>query len=761
MADENKIQLDVELTESSIEGSFKAIDSRAEKSAKASAAVFGEYFQKQEQDLKDSIGRLVGETRKVAEKSAKESAAVFAEAFKRQDEVYKASVKQNIDNAIKALTGGDGLKKSAQESASVFEEAFAKSIKKVDPITVPVEVPSSPLAVKGLADLAGGFYLLKTAALAAKEAVAATVDQIVQGEEKIKLEKRFEVLATQAGIAADVLKNDMNQAVRGLVDDDRLLQIASESFVQLGNNAKQLPQILDLARKTYKVFGGEVTSNTEAIIRAVETGNKRAITQIGLYVDLEKAVKNFARQAGTVPELLSQSQVQQARLNAVLAEGGERFKNISAEAIGAKDAMTKASVSFKELGDELSKIAAKNFGGVLSSISNAVSESVNSVTEGLRRTRPAETVDEIVVKMTTLRTKVSEYQSQLEQLGTATNTAFGANLRAGLITAEQQLEQYADRLDKMQMEQASALARGGGETPQDDGRASAEFLRRKQDLVNKVQELNAQAAASDVALAQQELATLQSNETAKTSVSQAAAAQRNALDVLQYQLKLQAAQQYEQQKAQLEKFFADNGVNDADLKNQAREALESQHVNNLLKIEQKYQEDRKKIQKASNDVAYNATQSALGQIATLQQNATGELAEIGKAAAITKATIDGYVAVQSALAQVPYPFNFAAAALVGVAAAANVAKIASVGGGGGSSAFSPATGGGSAGIGVGDLSPIVEAPKPEDTEPQTPKTEINLTIQGNVLDRRETGLAIAEILEEQFADQGLSVRGAV
>jgi hypothetical protein len=70
-------------------------------------------------------------------------------------------------------------------------------------------------------------------------------------------------------------------------------------------------------------------------------------------------------------------------------------------------------------------------------------------------------------------------------------------------------------------------------------------------------------------------------------------------------------------------------------------------------------------------------QSSLGTIATLQSNATGTAFEIGKAAAIANATIDGIAAVQKALASAPPPFNFALAAVVGVATAANVSKIAS------------------------------------------------------------------------------------
>lgn len=69
--------------------------------------------------------------------------------------------------------------------------------------------------------------------------------------------------------------------------------------------------------------------------------------------------------------------------------------------------------------------------------------------------------------------------------------------------------------------------------------------------------------------------------------------------------------------------------------------------------------------------------STLGTIATLQSSSSKELFAIGKAAGIATATIDGIGAVQKALSSAPPPFNFALAALVGVATAANIAKIAS------------------------------------------------------------------------------------
>jgi hypothetical protein len=748
MADENKIQLDVELSDSSIDKSFKAIDDRAEKSAKQSAAVFGEAFQRQEQDLKSSIDRIVGETKKVAQKSAKESAAAFAEAFEKQDKIYRASVKQNIDNAIDAITGSSRVKKSAQESASVFEEAFAKEItgnKTIDNALnaiLPAANASSALGV-GFARLLGPVGLVTAGVTALGVAAKQSIDLIVAGESEIKLDKKFEILAAQAGIAGSALRDDLTKAVDGLVGQSELLEVASQSFVQLGNNAKQLPQILELARKTYAVFGGDVVKNTEAITNAIFTGQTRQLKQLGILVDTEKVYKEYARSIGTVVPLLNEQQKQQAILNEVLSQGNERFKNVDAESGKATTAIGKFNVALKDLRDNVSILASNALSGFASSVTNAVTSALQSINQAIDPS-PAARLRELDASIEKTRQSIESYKKSIEGFGALEqhlDAGFSANrVRVLNVELEKQIK-LRDELKAKIESSAPAIAEGGG------GGSSAvsdEYLRRRQELVTKVQALNEQLQQSELQLAQDEF---QRNQN-KTN-----------LELLTYEQRLAAAMKFEQDKAALEKFYKDNGVVDEELRNQGREALEMQHVNNLLKIDKGYADQKKKIEKTANDQSYAATSTALSQIATLQENATGELAAIGKAAAITKATIDGYVAVQNALAQVPYPFNFAAAALVGVAAAANVAKIASAGpgGGGGSAAFTPVTGGGS----TGDISsPVVEAPAPEDTVAQTPGTAINLTINGNVLDRRETGLEIAQILEEQFADQGLTIRGA-
>lgn len=86
----------------------------------------------------------------------------------------------------------------------------------------------------------------------------------------------------------------------------------------------------------------------------------------------------------------------------------------------------------------------------------------------------------------------------------------------------------------------------------------------------------------------------------------------------------------------------------------------------------------KSFEESTNSERVSNMKSTLGTISTLAESENKTLQGIGKAAAISTATIDGIVAVQKALASAPPPFNYALAATVGVATAANVAKIAGV-----------------------------------------------------------------------------------
>lgn len=91
--------------------------------------------------------------------------------------------------------------------------------------------------------------------------------------------------------------------------------------------------------------------------------------------------------------------------------------------------------------------------------------------------------------------------------------------------------------------------------------------------------------------------------------------------------------------------------------------------------EQTAAQARAKVDLMMHEERVRNAQTIFGNLATLQQSGNRKLAAIGRAAAISQATIDGVLAVQKALASTPPPANYALAAAVGAAAAANVAKI--------------------------------------------------------------------------------------
>jgi hypothetical protein len=89
---------------------------------------------------------------------------------------------------------------------------------------------------------------------------------------------------------------------------------------------------------------------------------------------------------------------------------------------------------------------------------------------------------------------------------------------------------------------------------------------------------------------------------------------------------------------------------------------------------------KENLDKAYLDARLQNASTVLGNLSVLQNSKSKEVAAIGKAAAIAQATIDGYRAVQAALAGPPGPpWSYAIAASTGVATAANVAKIAGIG----------------------------------------------------------------------------------
>jgi hypothetical protein len=736
MADENKIQLDVELNENSVDSSFKKVDERAAKSAKESAAVFGEYFQRQENALQDSIKRIVGNTSKETVKSARESAKVFEESFKQENQA---------------------------------------------------------LRIKGLADLTAGLFLLKTAAEVAGKAIKETLNFVIAGEGELKLDQKFSELSKQAGVFSDVLQNQLRKSVQGLVTDTDLLLTANEAFVLLGNNARRLPEIVELARKTYAVFGGDVVANTQAITNAIASGQTRSLRQLGLIIDSQKAYKDYADAIGTVVPLLTEQQRQSALLSAVLEKGQDRFRNVSAESGKATDSFQRLKVQTTQLIDQLSILAAKTLGKTFADAADGATSYLKKIEQGVKLTNEKNTsIEGLQHQIKVYSAMIANTEDNLKKYNRVEKYFLESDTKQGIEKKKAALADYQKKLlelyrqqeDLFEQTRKNAASMGGDQVDT----SSAEYLARREQLAIKIQELNNQVAQSEVQLAQEQFNRLRDGAN---------------LEALVNQQRLQAVSQYEQQKAQLEKFFHDNGAVDKASRDQGIEALETAHKNRLLQIENQYQEQKRQIfiegetqaltfsqlfadimvgmELQAQDTAANASKifRNLGRtmLQTIGQGAGQAFAAFGQAVAQGENALEAFgksllntmgqmaiqLGTQFILQGIAYTYAGLANGPPLIAAGAALATFGGVLSAVGGVGPRGVTGGGSAGVagtGLDTTNPFSERFRPEDVGPETPQTAINLTINGNVLDRRQTGLEIAQILEEQFADQGLSVRGA-
>lgn len=101
------------------------------------------------------------------------------------------------------------------------------------------------------------------------------------------------------------------------------------------------------------------------------------------------------------------------------------------------------------------------------------------------------------------------------------------------------------------------------------------------------------------------------------------------------------------------------------------------HQAAMIQAYQTYANQMTAIDKDRGQLQLQTAADVFGQLATLSSSGNRKIAAVGKAAAIAEAIIQGILAVQRALASAPPPLNFALAAAVGVATAANIAQMRS------------------------------------------------------------------------------------
>lgn len=203
-----------------------------------------------------------------------------------------------------------------------------------------------------VSDLGKAFVSVGTVAGVAAAAVLAVktaIDLSEEAEHIKQVNKSFESLAENAGLAADVIKSQLIKATKGLADDTEVLQAANRAIIEMGGNAAKIPETMELARKYTAAFGGELIQNFEGINHALATGSERMLRQYGITVDTDKAQREYAKSLGIGVQFLTDAGKKQAVMNEALEEAKKKFAGVDESISQTTQNMKKMSVSLSEI----------------------------------------------------------------------------------------------------------------------------------------------------------------------------------------------------------------------------------------------------------------------------------------------------------------------------------------------------------------------------------------------------------------------------
>ena len=309
---------------------------------------------------------------------------------------------------------------------------------------------------------------------AAVYAVKKTLDLTMEAEAIHKVNAQFDLLAQNAGQFPEHLRSGLEKSVDGLMDMEDVLHLANKAIVELGVNAGKIPEIMEMARKVTNVFGGELGDNFAKISQAAATGNTRLLRTMGIVVDNDKALRDYARSVGKFVSDLTDQEKKTATLNAILEKQKTALKGVHEDTSSVTAQYTRLKVAIKELFDFVAIAYERIFGGGFRAQIAGASDLLHKFTNylqanfgtGIDKTRAqAERLKEEfkeqsaeVERLQKLYDKQSASQSDMAKVtakGLETQKAKLADLQAQL----QQYDTYLEKHDEQVKASAEAAER--------------------------------------------------------------------------------------------------------------------------------------------------------------------------------------------------------------------------------------------------------------------------------------------------------------
>jgi hypothetical protein len=330
------------------------------------------------------------------------------------------------------------------------------------------------------------------------------LDAVMETEAIERINKQFDTLAEGAGLSGDAIRSKLVGAAQGLADDEEILQAANRAIVSMGKNAEKLPELMELARKATAVMGGEVVNNFEMISNAVASGNTRALRQLGIVVDLEKAQQKYALAHGVTISQLTDEQRKQAMLNAVLAKRDEAFKGIEIAGNSVTILIKKIGVEIGQSLEVITVWVGKLIGPTFQKVFGAIKEYATDARlfleskMGDAATRASADYDRLIRKQADMKEDLVRLQELQEKWGRG-DPMLAQRRAADIERLQKALTDIVPRLEAAReaKEKFEAPGKEGEAARVDTTAADLQNLERKREIEEKTLALKVQTATSE------------------------------------------------------------------------------------------------------------------------------------------------------------------------------------------------------------------------------------------------------------------------
>lgn len=352
---------------------------------------------------------------------------------------------------------------------------------------------------------------------------------VFDAEQINAVNQQFDVLARNAGLYGDKLKEALEVSSGGLVGETELLQGAAGAIAKLGQNAARLPEIMNLARQATAVFGGDLMQNFDGISQAIASGNSRMLKHMGIIIDQKKAYEDYAKSIGVAADELSEAGKQHAMFNAVLEKGATAFQGVDLNIKQATNTWLQFKAAMAAVGETTALAFNQIFGENVRRVLTGTKEAALNLGAALKSVFGTE-LEQHSAKVRLVSNDINRWEQELRglQLLMATDTPFKSVGQAQILNG--QIDDYKKKIAEAK-QQVAALQKTEetGSTRQIAAiksvtkESEVNLEKRKQDILKFQTDVDHLRAENDAAA--------KKSATSVTQVEQWAAAEKVSIEV--------------------------------------------------------------------------------------------------------------------------------------------------------------------------------------------------------------------------------------